>query len=269
MSRVKTNRSQNKSVPSAEQVRDNQRRSRARHKEFVDDLKRRIQEYERNGVEVTKEIQQTARRVHEDNLKLRQLLAQKGVSDAETNSFLSGSDPPANPLPPPKSVASPIQTPTPPVDTHFLSRTLPPPIHRHSEPELKLPPMRTLEDNAQLERLHVDPALAGPRMLFNDMRRAGSISEMECESQDSEPHIRPISRCPPSEASSCRPISTQEMSETIRSPHETSCEDAASIIAGMRGHADREQVREELGCGGRRNCAVKNMTLFQLMDQSS
>ncbi|KAE9966363.1 hypothetical protein BLS_007056 [Venturia inaequalis] len=259
----------NKSVPSAEQVRDNQRRSRARHKEFVDDLKRRIQEYERNGVEVTKEIQQTARRVHEDNLKLRQLLAQKGVSEAEINSFLSGSDPAANPVPPPKSVASPIQAPTPPVDTHFLSRTLPPPIHRHSEPELKLPPMRTLEDNAQLERLNVDPALAGPRMLFSDIRRAESISEMECDSQDSEPHIRPISRCPPSEVSTCRPISTPEKSENLRSPHETSCEDAASIIASMRGHADREQVREELGCGAKRDCAVKNTTLFQLMDQSS
>lgn len=139
-------------------------------------------------------------------------------------------------------------------------------MHRQSEPELKLPPMRTLEDNAQLERLHVDPALAGPRMLF---RRTESISEMECDSQDSEPHIRPISRCLPSEASTCRRMSTSEKGETIRSPHETSCEDAASIIASMRGHADREQVREELGCGTIRDCAVKNTTLFQLMDQSS
>jgi hypothetical protein len=223
-------------------------------------------------VEVTKEIQQTARRVHEDNLKLRQLLAQKGVSETEVNAFLSGSETPSNALPPPKSIASPIQAPTPPVDTHFLSRTLPPPIHSHPEPDRKLPPMRTLQDNAQLERLNVDPAFSGPRMLFSDIsRKPESISEMECDSPDanhSEPHIRPISQCPPSEVSTCRSIVSLEKDDSVRSPHETSCEDAASIIASMRGHADREQIRDELGCGAKKDCNVKNTTLFQLMDRS-
>jgi hypothetical protein len=238
----------------------------------VDDLKRRIQEYERNGVEVTKEIQQTARKVHEDNLKLRQLLTQKGVSETEVNAFLSGSETPSNALPPANSIASPIQAPTPPVDTHFLSRTLPPPINSHQELDRKLPPMRTLQDNAQLERLHVDPSLSGSRTLFNEIsRNPESTSEMECDPQEdanSDPHIRPIPQCPVSEASNCHSIIASKSDESLRSPHETSCEDAASIIASMRGHADREQVREELGCGAARDCNVKNTTLFQLMDRS-
>lgn len=219
-------------------------------------------------MEVTKEIQQTARRVHEDNLKLRQLLAQKGVSETEVNAFLSGSDPPNNAFPPPTSAASPIQqAPTPPVDTHFLLRTLPPPIHHHPESDRKLPPMRTLQDNAQLERLNVDPALPGQSFLSNDIRKSESVSEMECDSISSEPHIRPISQCPPSEISTCRPILSSTEDNLMRSPNETSCEDAASIIASMRGHTNRDQVREELGCGAKRDCNVKNTTLFQLMDQ--
>jgi hypothetical protein len=118
----------------------------------------------------------------------------------------------------------------------------------------------------------VDPALSGPRLLFPAITmKAGSVSEMDCDSSDansSEPHIRPISQCLPSESSTCRPILASKEEHSLRSLHETSCEDAASIIASMRGHADREQVREELGCGSKRDCNVKNTTLFQLMDRS-
>ena len=46
----------------------------------------------------------------------------------------------------------------------------------------------------------------------------------------------------------------------------TSCEIAANIIAGMRGHNDEEEVKEELGCSPGDHCSVANMTIFQLLD---
>ncbi|KAI0165698.1 hypothetical protein GGR57DRAFT_497174 [Xylariaceae sp. FL1272] len=48
----------------------------------------------------------------------------------------------------------------------------------------------------------------------------------------------------------------------------TSCDDAATIIAGFRGHGDVSQARQSLGCGNRRNCHVKNTRLFQLLDEA-
>lgn len=48
---------------------------------------------------------------------------------------------------------------------------------------------------------------------------------------------------------------------------ETSCEDAARIIASMRGQDDPERVWPELGCSTTRSCMVKNMTIFQMADE--
>ncbi|KAI1265027.1 hypothetical protein F5Y18DRAFT_55063 [Xylariaceae sp. FL1019] len=48
----------------------------------------------------------------------------------------------------------------------------------------------------------------------------------------------------------------------------TSCDDAATIIAGFRGHGDVLQARQSLGCGNMRDCNVKNTRLFQLLDEA-
>lgn len=74
--------------PAAVRIRDNQRRSRARHKEYVEGLQRKIQEHERRGVEATLEMQQAARNVAVENSRLRILLKYRGVSDEEIDKFL-------------------------------------------------------------------------------------------------------------------------------------------------------------------------------------
>ena len=55
---------------------------------------------------------------------------------------------------------------------------------------------------------------------------------------------------------------------TQKKPGNTmSCENAASIIAGMRGHnEDDEAVRKELGCASRQTCEVKNVHVLQVME---
>lgn len=52
---------------SAIRVRDNQRRSRARRKSCVENLERKVQGYERQGIEVTLEMQHAARTVAVEN----------------------------------------------------------------------------------------------------------------------------------------------------------------------------------------------------------
>lgn len=80
--------SDNSTNPSAIRIRDNQRRSRARHKEYVEGLQAKLQDYERRGVEATLEMQQAARNVALENSRLRMLLGYHGVATEEVDKFL-------------------------------------------------------------------------------------------------------------------------------------------------------------------------------------
>lgn len=62
-------------------IRDNQRRSRARRKEYLQELENRVRQCELQGIEASTEIQIAARRVSEENRKLRLLLNQSGIFD--------------------------------------------------------------------------------------------------------------------------------------------------------------------------------------------
>ncbi|EME40461.1 hypothetical protein DOTSEDRAFT_101639, partial [Dothistroma septosporum NZE10] len=63
--------------------RDNQRRSRARRKEYLSELESKYQNCERVGVEANAEIQTAARLVLADNKRLRAMLKSLGISDAD------------------------------------------------------------------------------------------------------------------------------------------------------------------------------------------
>ncbi|KAG5917238.1 hypothetical protein E4U42_007326 [Claviceps africana] len=83
---------QNSNEPSpsvaAIRIRDNQRRSRARRKEYVENLERKVQEYEKQGVGATLEMQHAARLVALENSRLRMMLARAGATDADIEAFL-------------------------------------------------------------------------------------------------------------------------------------------------------------------------------------
>lgn len=72
----------------AARIRNNQRRSSARHREFVDGLKAKVREYERQGVQATLEMRQAARQVALENWRLRSLLASRGVTHEEIDRYL-------------------------------------------------------------------------------------------------------------------------------------------------------------------------------------
>lgn len=71
----------------ATRVRDNQRASRARRRELLESLQRRVAEYERQGAQATLEMQQAARAVALQNRRLRDLLAAYGVPQAEVDEY--------------------------------------------------------------------------------------------------------------------------------------------------------------------------------------
>ncbi|KAI4603103.1 hypothetical protein KJ359_005895 [Pestalotiopsis sp. 9143b] len=69
-------------------IRENQRRSRARRKEYLQELEQRIRVYEQQGIEASTEIQQAARKVADENRKLRALLVQQGIDESSIESYL-------------------------------------------------------------------------------------------------------------------------------------------------------------------------------------
>jgi len=72
-------------------IRDNQRRSRARRKEYLQELEHRLRQCELQGVEASSDIQLAARKVAEENKKLRGLLVQHGVADDSIDLYLQSS----------------------------------------------------------------------------------------------------------------------------------------------------------------------------------
>ncbi|KAF2277001.1 uncharacterized protein EI97DRAFT_375533, partial [Westerdykella ornata] len=69
---------QEKNSETAARLRDNKRRHRARQKEYVLDLERRVTEAREQGVQATKEVQLAAQRVVRENAGLRDLLRRSG-----------------------------------------------------------------------------------------------------------------------------------------------------------------------------------------------
>ncbi|KAG5287357.1 bZIP1 superfamily domain-containing protein [Histoplasma capsulatum G186AR] len=73
-------------------IRDNQRRSRARRKEYQQELERRVQKFEQQGVHATIEVQTAARKVARENTLLRSLLRLKGITAGEIDEYLSNAN---------------------------------------------------------------------------------------------------------------------------------------------------------------------------------
>ena len=72
--------------------RENQRRSRARRKDYIQELEQKLRQYELAGVKATTEVQGAARKVAEENISLRALLGLYGADNGRIEAFLRKGD---------------------------------------------------------------------------------------------------------------------------------------------------------------------------------
>ncbi|KAK0480184.1 hypothetical protein IW261DRAFT_1476619 [Armillaria novae-zelandiae] len=88
----------------AARVRENQRQSRQRKRDYVSSLEQRLETFEKEGVKANVELQKVARAVSAENQKLRALLIERsGMSEADIQQHLregSVSSTEASPSPP-------------------------------------------------------------------------------------------------------------------------------------------------------------------------
>ncbi|KAF2421112.1 hypothetical protein EJ08DRAFT_683112 [Tothia fuscella] len=73
----------------ASRLRENKRRHRARQKEYVQDLERRVAQAQEQGMQATIAMQLTAQRVASENVRLRSFLRELGISDTIVESWVS------------------------------------------------------------------------------------------------------------------------------------------------------------------------------------
>ncbi|KAL8857851.1 MAG: hypothetical protein Q9178_005607 [Gyalolechia marmorata] len=71
-------------------LRNNKRRHRARQKEHTAELERKLRERQQEGIQATIEVQQSARKVVQENKRLKELLRHVGVAEETINQWVSG-----------------------------------------------------------------------------------------------------------------------------------------------------------------------------------
>ncbi|KAG0643248.1 hypothetical protein HOY80DRAFT_1033694 [Tuber brumale] len=81
-----------KDAQRALRIRNTKRRQRARQKEYTAELEQRLRTLEAQGVQATVEMQTSARRVAEENKRLRKLLRTIGVDEDVINGWNEGQE---------------------------------------------------------------------------------------------------------------------------------------------------------------------------------
>ncbi|KAK3375879.1 hypothetical protein B0T24DRAFT_208359 [Lasiosphaeria ovina] len=287
----------NDKTSAAARVRENQRRSRARRREFVESLQTRVQEYERRGVEATLEMQRIARAVALQNSRLRSLLTSAGVSNSEVERYLdsfhddedSGHEPTILPTGHhyPLELQLQHQPPGSPVEAQ-AKRTRDSSdgvagIRRerasincyadgYGSPSPPLTGMETSHRNG-LYLLHDTLLMTQDRPPFSGMptskpARSGPSTQSSNDGRE-DPRTAPSDRYASWSANADHDrmsASSDSSPNANTSPMEMSCSVAASIIVSMQRGQDERRTREALGCQGTKECLVKNTMLFQFLD---
>ncbi|MCJ1319402.1 hypothetical protein MMC15_004738 [Xylographa vitiligo] len=243
-------------------IRDNQRRSRARRKEHLQDTEKRLRELEREGVEVSTDIQKAARKVVEENIRLRSLLRLRGVTDGEIDEHLRGN-------------MSSTQEDVP--VTHRLASGHP------ITPESLAQPTRNANMSLSLRRHNLLSQNAGafiPISHIAEERQHPTLIQPEdpvtnhpfdiqsaenTELPEETTTMLQSAPAPLTNGHHFKPIETSTPPSKV--DNTTSCLLAANILAGMCCAKSAEEVSAELGCVPGTDCEVDNVKLFQIMDR--
>lgn len=224
-------------------VRDNQRRSRARRKEYIQHLEQRLRSFERLGVTASQEIQQAGRKVAKENALLRSLLVLRGVTHDEIEAFLKSHDEytPGGMLRSAPAINCPVKPQIRPWVVLGVSQ-------RNSDGTSNISP-RTEEIDGQNVPTYGQSVEVHTYANRQELTTDRASTNLQADI--------------PENASTLQQFSGDHREQG----HFTSCENAARIIAGLRGYSDTHDVRSELGCGAEADCMVKNMNLFEMFDK--
>ncbi|OJD40210.1 uncharacterized protein BKCO1_1000426 [Diplodia corticola] len=274
-------------------IRDNQRRSRARRKEYLQELESKYRSCEQMGVQASAEIQAAAKRVLDENRRLRALLRQVGVSDADIDSF----NPPSLPSP---------SLPSPSASADALDSMLRAPRPCNPGPVSACPSRSSCESSRSpasqgptstpLSTAGLEPPALPPQMQpsLRSYSSATSSSSAFDTPPAAESPVVPIPSAPPFPISALAdsacaydpPYNTyygvpnlgnwtwpaaddMPHNPAQHMPNSSSCLHAAHLIRSMRSDVGPE-LEQDMGCTGHgQDCKVDNTVVFDLVDKYS
>ncbi|OGE56246.1 hypothetical protein PENARI_c003G01657 [Penicillium arizonense] len=225
----------------ASRIRENQRRSRTRRKEYVQHLEQRLWSFERLGVAATQEVQEAGRKVARENEVLRSLLLLHGVTEKSVEEYLeSRGQPTSSTLSQCMSLAS------------LESAKLHPPT----------------APNQRTSSYHHSPATSSHWQSDNpphQPRAIGSRNTSPKSDAKTNMDILPCQEFNTNRAAKLNPVTAESNSETheVASVQDTgqsmSCVTAARIIENMQNHSEYRDVRSELGCSSEPTCMKREL----------
>lgn len=229
-------------------------------------MREKVQTHERLGVAASQEMQRAARVIARENLLLRLMLVRRGVRPDEIQAFLRSSAEEDGRVPYEIANASVLTSPSPSESTPLLqpqpytaiSAALAPPAPVRC-PRKSTPVAQVAEESSRGE----DPIQTCNEQRTSSCPDGGNmyVDDERNEARDVLPSVSDCF-CPPSprapQTAQCPAVATTE----------TSCITAAEIIAELYEHRDAAKALVALGCSGSNDCLVKNVKVFQLIDDA-
>ena len=261
--------------PNPARVRENQRRSRARRKEYLEELEARLRNYESLGVQASMDIQLSARAVLAENARLREENAQLRIENDKLNQALEGK----------------LEQSTDSVPAHKDSQSLERggfsreesrtwqivcELAGESNEVLETEPLR-LDFNTTGRRdgvISTETGLSLPPTTQPDSLQPSLTSTSPSMSDMDQPSSNETGSQDPfaiEQETSTREVTCGRRDYADSSTDTSSCEYAAQIITSMRADVTHDDVRADLECsesiGEWKRCKVNNAKLFVAMDR--
>lgn len=241
----------------SEQVRnrDNQRRLRARRKDYTEELETKLRALERTGIHATEVMQKAARAVLVENMMLRDLLHSYGVSSTAVDAFLKDNAPQNNTSPQNEQRAQ------------LESLLLPPLPSTMSFEQAQydcLDKMNPSKSHTKVVTAEEDQATtASPLRLGKDETTEDVSTPVPANVWDCSTRSRAVvtSR---SGLTASKPTVSLQQPRAKTDYDEMDCEEAAHIISSLRGGQDPEDIWPELSCSRTKKTTVKNAHVMSL-----
>lgn len=222
-------------APSAARIRENQRRSRARRKEYIQELEQKLRKCEQAGVKASVDIQLAARGVALENTRLKDENERLRVEGER----LRG-------------------------ENQRLRAGLLDVKEQQTYDEATI----GASEVAGASALTVENVKVGGPSQVHDFADQRQVLEPTTMTKSNEIYTKDI-QMPPGSLS--KASSVEKSNEMVLGDDTSSCEYAAHIITSMRADISTDDIRADLGCGGDigelRKCKVDNSKLFIAVDR--